>query len=109
MNNHILNIIAEDIHERMRNIVAQDEDFLKTEKEVIKYEKKYNTIKSELTQEQHKIINHLLDSYNANNSAYAKATYKQGYKDCYILLCEIGVIQQSIYDIDTLLNIQTNI
>ncbi|MDE7320857.1 MAG: hypothetical protein K2N46_14135 [Lachnospiraceae bacterium] len=102
MNDYILNIIADDIHERMRDIIMQDEDFLKSEKEVIRYEKKYNTITSELSQEQCKIINLLLDSYNANNSAYAKATYKQGFKDCYTLLCEIGAIRRNSPDINAL-------
>lgn len=61
-------------------------------------QKKMNDLTSDfhefnLPEEQRLIIDDLLDCYNESGAYYGKMTYQKGFRDCVLLLLEIGLIK----------------
>lgn len=87
----ILEMITEyATNERLDKMVLDKGRYNETLAKIEEQTKKFESLN--LTQEQKAVVNDLMESHNASGACYAKEAYQQGFKDCALLLCEIGII-----------------
>lgn len=87
----ILEMITEyATNERLDKIVMEKGRYNETLVKIEEQTKKFKSLN--LTQEQKAVVDEFIESNNASGTCYAKEAYQQGFKDCALLLCEIGII-----------------
>lgn len=94
MKKSILGIITEySVNEGMDNILLQDEEYMKIQKEINKQTDQFD--KLDLTKEQRLIVDNLISAYNGSGAYDGVMNYKKGFRDCVKLLQEMNFLKVS--------------
>ncbi len=79
------------VNEGLSRVLQQSDEYGRIQKKMNDATSEFEALC--LPKEQRLIIDRLLTSYNESGAYYGKMTYQQGFRDCVLLLVEIGLIR----------------
>lgn len=92
MNKNIFEILTENVvNERMDKILLRDKEYQKVQKKINRFTEEFD--KLGLPKEQRLIVDRLISSYTESGCCYRRIAYKQGIKDCTLLLRKMELIK----------------
>lgn len=92
MEKNIFDIIAEyAINEGLDNVLLENAEYIEIQNKIEEHRKQFD--KLNLTKEQCLIVDRLLSIYMESGAVYGKMAYRQGFRDCTVLLFEMGLLR----------------
>ena len=92
MRKSIFEVITEyAVNEGLSDTLQQDNKYMQIQKKLDDLTREFDAL--ELSKEQRLLVDKLISSYNENGAYYGAICYQQGFRDCALLLVEIGMIK----------------
>lgn len=92
MDKDILDVITEyAVNEGLSHVLQHDEEYKQIIRKIDDLTEKLDALG--LSEEQRLLMDRLISAYNENGAYYGRLTYQQGFRDCAVLLVEIGLIK----------------
>ncbi len=92
MEKNIFDVITEyAVNEAVNSTLLQNGEYKRIQAEIDSLTDGFD--KMNLPKEQRLLIDRLLSSYNESGALYGRMTYRQGFRDCALLLMEMGMIK----------------
>lgn len=92
MEKNIFEILTEyTVDERLDNILLQDDEYQKVQEKINNLRKQLDKLK--LPKEQWLIVDRLISAHTESGCCYGRVAYQQGFRDCALLLREMGLIK----------------
>lgn len=92
MDKDIFDVITEyAVNEGLSHVLQHDEEYKQIICKIDDLTEKLDALG--LSEEQRLLMDRLISAYNENGAYYGRLTYQQGFRDCTLLLVEIGLIK----------------